>query len=621
MQNIENVIVTIKDSNYFDAWSNIFFTANVVEEWKYLLKNPDSKHIYDALGEKLHSNNVPYVIVSEYISEFFRYYDQSYNYYKIKNNIAQAYLNKKLQYDCDLLTEEIGKKIPVSLNSKKDLINAHLIWMQNFITSIIDKPRFFELNPKKCFVGRWIVQENAGKLHPKIKEIHTNLHAMAQSAIRMYERNDYAYFLLLYMDILMSSYQIRDIIMNIYFSKRLSSIYEDLLTKEGNYFQLRSDMENENISGTLLLLNVKEFSKINLLYGHNIGDSIIKQIFQYIAQLITLTHIYRIYGDEFAIIFPQENKNNVLKFIKKELEEKEFEANNEKITLSFYGSITTTSVDALERCEYGLMLSKKNFGEISDVDIIKNEVLQKYADNITITQELRLAFMDNRIIPYFQPIMDLQTDKIVKYEVLMRVIDLNSNVLEPSDFLAVLQGMYLYPEVTKLIIKKAFEVFENSKLEFSVNLSFADIINLDTEAFIIAILKQYPETAKRCTFELLENEAIHNHLEVIEFFELLHSYGVSLALDDFGVGYSNYETIFKFDIDYIKIDGSLTESILTSERSRVLMESIIMVAKKLQAKLIVEFVSSEELLNEISTMDVDFVQGYYIGKPKDSLRI
>ncbi len=618
MQEIEDAIVIIKDSNYFDAWNSVFFGVNVVEEWKYLLDNPDSTDVYEALGEKLHINNVPYVIVSEYISEFFRYYNKSCNYHKIKNNIAKAYLNKKLKYDCDLLTEEISKKIPVSLNSKKDLINAHLIWMQSFISTITGTPRFFELNPKKCFVGKWIVQENAQNLHPKIKELHINLHAMAQSAIRMHKRNDYAYFLLLYMDILMSSYQIRDIIMNIYFTKRLSSIYEDLLTKEGNYFQLRADMENKNIAGTLLVLNVKEFSKINLLYGHDVGDSIIKQVFQYISELITLTHIYRIYGDEFAIIFPQENKDYVLKVIKRELEEKEFEANDEKITLSFYGSITITSVDALERCEYGLILSKNNFGEISDVDIIQSEVLQKYAKNITITQELRLAFMDNRIIPYFQAIMDLQTGEIVKYEVLMRVIDINSNILEPSDFLEVLQGMYLYPEVTKLIIKKAFEIFENSELEFSVNLSFADIINLDTEAFIIAILKQYPETAKRCTFELLENEVIHNHLEVIEFFELLHSYGVSLALDDFGVGYSNYETIFKFDIDYIKIDGSLTESILTSERSRVLMESIITVAKKLQAKLIVESVSSEELLNEIFKMDVDFVQGYYIGKPKDS---
>ncbi len=619
MRKIIDVLEIIKDSNYFDAWKDSFLGANAAVEWKYLLENRDAKHIYEALGEKLHLNNIPYVIVSEYISEFFRHYDKSDDYYDIKNNIAEAYLDQKLKSDSDLISKELDKKLSLSLMEKKDLINAHLHWMQNFISTIIGEPKYFELDPTQCFVGKWIIEEEIGTLHPKIVELHANLHAMAQSAIRMYKKNDYAYFLLLYLDILMSSYQIRDIIMNIYFAKRLTSIYEDPLTKEGNYFQLRSDIQKVYKEDILLILNIKEFGKINLLYGHDIGDAIIKEVFEYIHDSIDMKRIYRILGDEFALILASENKENIVGSIKRILEEKEFHVSDEKISLSFYGSVSTISHDALEKCEYGLMLSKKIFGEISDVDSIDKKLFEEYTSNITISQEMRLAFMDNRIIPFFQPIMNIDNGEISKYEVLMRVIDVHGNILAPSQFLEVLQEMYLYPEVTKLIIKKAFEKFEHSSLEFSINLAFADIINLDTEAFIIAILEQYPEVAKRCTFELLENEAIHNHLEVVEFFELLHSYGVSIALDDFGVGYSNYETIFKFDIDYIKIDGSLAESILTSERSRVLMESIITVAKKLNAKIIVEFVSSEELLNEIATMDVDYAQGYYIGKPKEGL--
>jgi len=227
--------------------------------------------------------------------------------------------------------------------------------------------------------------------------------------------------------------------------------------------------------------------------------------------------------------------------------------------------------------------------------------------------------LDNRIIAYYQPIMDLKTNKVTKYEVLMRVKESNSNILSPGDFLDVLKEMYIYPEVTKLIIKNSFEFFKNSKYEFSINLSFADIVNADTKAFILAIIKEYPEISSRCTFELLENEAILNEIEVNEFFEQLHIQGVKIALDDFGVGYSNYDTIFKFDIDYIKIDGSLTESILTSSKSMVLVESIITVARKLNAKIIVEYVSSKDIYEVISKMDVDYVQGYYIGKPSEFL--
>ena len=619
MQKIQDVIDTIKSSNYFDAWADIFLGVNAATEWEYLLENRDSKYIYDALGEKLHSNNVPYVIVSEYISEFFRYYDKYDDYHDIKNKIAEAYLNKKLKSDSDLISQEINKKLSVTLHEKKDLINAHLHWMQNFISTIIGKPKFFELDPTKCFVGLWILEEGSENIHPKINELHNNLHAMAQSAIRMYDKNDYAYFLLLYLDILMSSYQIRDIITNVYFSRRLTSIYQDSLTKQGNYFQLRLDMENLSNDNMLLILNIKEFSKINLLYGHDCGDVIIKEIIEYISKIVNTSNIYRIYGDEFAIMFAKEKKETIFEQIKHQLEEKEFHVKDEKIRLSFYGSIASLSEDVLERCEYGLMLSKNNLGEITNVDMIDDSILKKYAQNITISQELRLAFMDNRIIPYYQAIMDINTGKIVKYEALMRVVDIHSNILVPSEFLEVLQGMYIYPEVTKLMIKKTFEKFAENTLDFSINLSFADIINLDTQAFIIAILKQYPDAARRCTFELLENEAIHNHVEVIDFFASLHSFGASIALDDFGVGYSNYETIFKFDIDYIKIDGSLTQSLLTNERSRILIESIVAVARKLDAKLIVEYVSSKELFDEISTMDIDYVQGYYIGKPQKDL--
>ncbi len=619
MNSIRDVIKRIKDSGYFDAWKEILLDVNVIDEWTYLLKNEDSDELYNKLGEKLHKKNIPYVIVSEYIDEFFRFYKSSHDNHEIKNRIAQAYLNEKLKFDIHLIEMEIDKKLSISLEPKRDLINAHLRWMQNLITSIIREPKFFELDPRKCFVGRWIIEDDIKQSHPKIDKLHTNLHSMANSAIRMYNRHDYAYFLLLYLDILMSSYQIRDIIMHIYFSKRLTSIYEDPLTRHGNYFQLRYDIEHDVHPNTLLILNIKEFSKINLLYGHDSGDKVIQEVLEFILECKNLIEIYRIYGDEFAILLPIVDNQNIVKNLKNRLEEKVFHIKEDEITLSFYGSYATASHDALEKCEYGLMLSKANYGEISNVDVISDDVLKKYADNITISQELRLAFMDDRIIPYFQPIYNIKTKKITKYEVLMRVKDIHSNILSPYQFLDVLQDMHIYPEVTKLIIKKSFEVFINNDLEFSINLSFADIINLDTEAFIIAIIKQYPDAAKRCTFELLENEAIHNHEEVSEFFDLLHSYGVKIALDDFGVGYSNYETIFKFDIDYIKIDGSLTESILTSDRSLVLIESIITVARKLNAKLIVEFVSSEEIFNVMSKMDIDYIQGYHIGKPKSSL--
>ena len=109
--------------------------------------------------------------------------------------------------------------------------------------------------------------------------------------------------------------------------------------------------------------------------------------------------------------------------------------------------------------------------------------------------------------------------------------------------------------------------------------------------------------------------------DVADFFTLLHSFGVKIALDDFGVGYSNYDIIFKFDIDYIKIDGSLVESVLTSEKSKTLIESIISISRKMDTKIIAEYVSSKEIFEVIKEMGIDYAQGFYIGKPSSGLGV
>lgn len=265
------------------------------------------------------------------------------------------------------------------------------------------------------------------------------------------------------------------------------------------------------------------------------------------------------------------------------------------------------------------MLSKKSYGEFIDINNINRDQFLEYANQVTFSQKLKLAFLDNRILTYYQPIMDLKSGKVTKYEVLMRVKDINGEILTPITFLDILKKMYMYPEVTKRIIQNSFQFFKDNTYEFSVNISYADIMNENTKAFILKVLKENIEIAKRCTFEILEHEAILNESGVISFFEEIHSHGVRIALDDFGVGYSNYDTIFKYDIDYIKIDGSLVQSILTSEKSKTFVESISEIAKKMGAKVILEYVSSEEIYNTIVKMDVDYAQGYYIGKPSAEL--
>lgn len=620
MESVEHAIKIIKDSNYFSPWNELLVGEYALKYWQKIFTQNVEEEDFDDIGIKLNEFNVPYVIVSEYIDEIFHHMKSlDTKYFNIKNKIAGAYLERKLQHDGEILEHEIKKKLSITLELKKDLINAHLKWMKQYIDAILHLDAFPELNPKKCTVGKWILEDADLLENHKIIEIHNSLHAMAQSAIRMYNKQDYAYFLLLYIDMLNSSYQIRDLIMNIYFTKRTVSIYKDYLSDYPNYFQLKIDIDEHYTDEILVTLNIKDFSNINLLYGHDAGDLLIKEVIEFLSNIDKIKRVYRIYADEFVVVLNADELEYASKKLKLVLESHEYHVNDMTILLSFYASFSKVSEHALEYCEYGLMESEYNLGAFIDVTNIDETVFDNYAAKMTLSQKIRIAFLDNRIIPYYQPIADKKSNKIVKYEVLMRMVDVDGTILEPKDFLRILEEMYLYPEVTKMMINQAFLFFKDKEYEFSLNLSFVDIISPDTEAFIVSLIKQYPEVAKRCTFELLENEAIKNVQEVSKFFILLQQYGVRIAIDDFGSGFSNYDTIFQFDVDFIKIDGTLTESLLTSHKSRILIDSIITVARKINAKIIVEYVSSQEIYDYICGLDIDYLQGYFIGLPAPTL--
>jgi len=103
------------------------------------------------------------------------------------------------------------------------------------------------------------------------------------------------------------------------------------------------------------------------------------------------------------------------------------------------------------------------------------------------------------------------------------------------------------------------------------------------------------------------------------FFSEMKDFGVKTALDDFGSGYSNFAYIFSLDLNYIKIDGSITQKILQDKKMRILLDTIVKMAHSINMRVITEFVSSKEILEYIKEMNIDYAQGYYIDKPKEEI--
>ncbi len=619
MEMIQKAIRQLDELDYFSPWRDILLGETVIRYWHKLLLEERNGELCREMGEYLDRNRVPFVIVIEYIESFFRYAPEyARNKYAIQDSIAKAYLVRKLEDDSDAIQKELEKKLFGTLEKKRELINAHLLWMRAFISRVKGEDVPLQLDPTRCTVGRWLQQNKENSAFEKINEKHDHLHALAQSALRMYEKKEYAFFLLPYMDIVAYSYTIRDLLLNFYFVEHLDSIYIDPLSGLPNYLQLFHSIEAFSRDKSLFVFNISEFSSINMLYGHKKSNTIIKDLANYLADRSKEGFAYRIYADEFAVILPTRGREKLIRELKEGIEAYPFQIDAAQIAVRVYGSVAEIGPNVLERCEYGLIASREQHGLIVNADTIEQKQLDAFAENVSFQQKLRLAFMDNRIKLYYQPILDLKKNDIEKYEVLMRLED-EGRIHPPAYFLNTLKKMYIYPEVTKLIIQQAFAYFKDKPYAFSINLTYTDIKNPDIRTFIVTILKNNPGIASRCTFELIESEAILNMEEINAFIKMAHSYGAKVAIDDFGSGYSNYDIVFNLDIDYIKIDGSLIKNLLHDHKSEIMVSSIVTLAREKGAKVIAEWVSDRALLEKVKEIGIECAQGNYIGEANPEL--
>jgi EAL domain-containing protein (putative c-di-GMP-specific phosphodiesterase class I) len=271
------------------------------------------------------------------------------------------------------------------------------------------------------------------------------------------------------------------------------------------------------------------------------------------------------------------------------------------------------SEKVLTRADIALHYGKEHKKQIAFYNQ-EERVEEHYRANLTMASNVRKALFEHRIICYYQPIVNLITGEIVKYETLVRMMNEEGFIVPPMDFLPIAKQTKLYPQITLEVVYQACTLFATRKEEFSINLSDSDIRNTYTVSEIIKTITE-TGTASRVVFEILESEGIENYDDVTEFITQVKALGAKIAIDDFGTGYSNFENILKLNVDYIKIDGSLIREISTNKRHHIIVETIIDFAHKIGAKTIAEFVTDEVIYNTLKELGVDYSQGYYTGKP------
>ncbi len=479
------------------------------------------------------------------------------------------------------------------------IVNRYLHKMVSNIRSIYDLTEQYKQ-------GRFdkidLSKEDLGS-HDEISRLKENVIAMGEIIQQGYEN--------LQDDVTSKTQQVQEA-----YEKLQTIHYQDTLTQLPNRYALIRDLPQQE--GLLLIADIHDFKVVNDTYGIEIGNQLLIRVAEYIhADCMDSGHrVYRIASDEFAIVTSDslEQFTTWIEHFFKRLERElfRFDPGEIEIAVEMNGGVGKIGSSTLESADIALQHAKRHrlsYFVYND----DHRSLHQYHDNITMIKKIKLAILNDRIIPYYQAIVDRE-DKVLKYEALVRMQD-GEKVLTPYHFLDIAKRSKHYHAISRIMIHKSLEAFKDSDIGVTINLTVSDITNTKTVRLLLDALHTFSDPT-RVTFELVESESIENVSEVLEFVTTIKAYGAKIAIDDFGSGYSNFSYLMQISPDIIKIDGSLLKDIDHDKNTYEVVKSIVEFSHTLQIECVGEFIHSEAVYEKAKELGIDAFQGYYIHEPE-----
>ncbi len=415
-------------------------------------------------------------------------------------------------------------------------------------------------------------------------------------------------------------------------SELAKKLYFDDLTGILNRSALLEKLShcNEMHMPIVFLIDIDSFRTYNELYGIEAGNDILKQFSMLLEQYCENSNytLFRVFGDEFALFEMveyidlqkyEETINEIFSFLSRN--KIYIKSLNEYLEISITIGMSFGNKNALSKANMALFNAKSN-GKKYSTYCSQIDRTKKLVNNFYWRKEIKNALLEDRVIPYFQPIVD-RNKKIIKYESLIRIIQYDmfgeKKVVTPFNFLDIARQTKQYNDLSYRMIEKTLALMKDKNISFSINLDYGDVYNRNLmdmlKTYLSALKKTDTNHHNKVILEILEDQQIKDYQSFSKKLEKMKKLGALVAIDDFGSGYSNLSHIVGIDPQYIKIDATLVKNIDTDKNSRKIVQGIVHLAKNLGIKTIAEFVSSEKIFEIVYELGVDEFQGYYFGKP------
>ncbi|HIL93138.1 MAG TPA: EAL domain-containing protein [Cycloclasticus sp.] len=393
---------------------------------------------------------------------------------------------------------------------------------------------------------------------------------------------------------------------------------------------------NFNQHGALLDIDLDQFKIINDIEGHEAGDRLLIEIAGIIrSALDTKAFIARVGSNLFQVLLSNVTQEKALEI-----------AEDLRLTIDEFGFISSTNtynvsasigvailapIEKVRRPSelmskaHHACYSAKTLGR-NRVNLFEsdNEHLATLRDDAKWVPLIRHALSEDLFQLVFQPVVQVSNGHVSHYETLLRMIGDDGQLLSPVQFIPVAERMGLIHRIDLWVVSHAID-YIGALPKSSEDICFT--INLSSFAlqgdYLLPVLKQKLESTwispSRITFEITETAAVSNFEKTRQMVSKIRALGCQFALDDFGAGFSSFNYIKNFPVEYLKIDGQFINNLAVDHADQVLVKSMIDVAHSLGKKAIAEYVSNAEILRVLKELGVDYVQGYLLGEPEIEL--
>ncbi|PXW91100.1 PAS domain S-box-containing protein/diguanylate cyclase (GGDEF)-like protein [Nitrosomonas sp. Nm84] len=394
--------------------------------------------------------------------------------------------------------------------------------------------------------------------------------------------------------------------------------------------QVLSRAERYRHPGALLFFDLDRFKYVNDTSGHQAGDTLLKIVAGMLAQTIRTDDITgRLGGDEFAIILPEINADGAIEVAKKvlnQLDQAQLTINNRthkisaSIGIALFPEHGANIHDLLAAADLA-MYQAKAMGRNAWYLFSDNDRSRERIHTLVYWKEkIEYSHLHDNFMLYLQPIMTVKSKQVSHYEVLLRMQDTDGTIRSPADFIPAAEHTGLIHAIDHMVLRKsiaqAAKIYQAGHLaNFSINLSAHAFNDPELLPILKQQLAQHRINPENLMFEITETAALEDLPGARGLMREIKELGCGFVLDDFGVGFSSFYYLRELPVDVVKIDGSFIRNLSESSDDLILVNALCSVARGFGKRITAEFVENAEIFSLIEKLDIDYAQGYYIGKP------